>query len=370
MVTLTTAVYSVAVVARGDIATTLRADVEQLASHTLESNSFAEPWLLFPALEWLDRDRPLVAVAIRAPGGLLVAVFIFVLEKSWRHVPLPSLRTWEHLYCFLGTPLVHRTHAPQAIEAFALWIESGRGPAHIVDWADLAWAGTFATVLRDCLARRSWSTDLATSERALLVRDPSPAIGISGRHAKELRRLERRLAESGTVTYRAIAASDDVEPWIKTFLELENAGWKGRGASAIAQQPDHRSFFTQAVRNAHALGKLQFLQLDVAGRPIASKCNFLADHGAYSFKIAFDEQFAKFSPGVLLELYNMRCFAELDHTIMWMDSCAIPNHPMIDRLWIGRRAIASYTTAGGSWPAVALVWLLPYLRHLKRRLRG
>ncbi len=67
--------------------------------------------------------------------------------------------------------------------------------------------------------------------------------------------------------------------------------------------------------------------------------------GAFSYKTAFDEDFARFSPGVLLQLENL---AMLDRkTIDWTDSCAASDHPMIDSLWEERRPIGRLSVAIG-----------------------
>ena len=52
-------------------------------------------------------------------------------------------------------------------------------------------------------------------------------------------------------------------------------------------------------------GRLQFRRLDVDGRPVAMLVNFLCPPGSFSFKTAFDEDFAHYSPGVLLQIDNL-----------------------------------------------------------------
>ena len=59
---------------------------------------------------------------------------------------------------------------------------------------------------------------------------------------------------------------------------------------------------------------------------------------AYYWKTAYDERYARYSPGVQLT----RALAErqlADPTVQITDSCAIANHPMIDRLWPSRQAM-------------------------------
>jgi hypothetical protein len=69
--------------------------------------------------------------------------------------------------------------------------------------------------------------------------------------------------------------------------------------------------------------------------------NFRLGSGAYSYKIAFDERYARYSPGILIEIDNLRA-ALSDPTLDWSDSCAAPNHPMIDGIWAERRRIVQF----------------------------
>jgi hypothetical protein len=73
--------------------------------------------------------------------------------------------------------------------------------------------------------------------------------------------------------------------------------------------------------------------------------NFVTPPGACAFKTAFDERYARFSPGVLLQLENLALLDRED--IEWCDSCAAPDHPMIDGLWTERRAIGRFSVAIG-----------------------
>jgi len=107
------------------------------------------------------------------------------------------------------------------------------------------------------------------------------------------------------------------------------------------------------------------LSLRLNGIAIAMKCNFIGPTAAYAFKIAFDEKYAAYSPGVLLEMENMRCLRE-EQSIPWMDSCAIPNHSMINHLWPSRRAIETRLVSNGHWASNLALLLFPLLQTSKR----
>ena len=72
---------------------------------------------------------------------------------------------------------------------------------------------------------------------------------------------------------------------------------------------------------------------------------FLSPPAAFSYKTAYDERLARFSPGVLLQRENLALLSRDD--IDWCDSCASADHPMIDHLWRERRAIGRYSIAIG-----------------------
>jgi Acetyltransferase (GNAT) domain len=114
---------------------------------------------------------------------------------------------------------------------------------------------------------------------------------------------------------------------------------------------------------------VMLLSLTLDGRPVAQKCNLMAPEGAFAFKIAFDEGFASCSPGLLLEIENIRRLHQSPR-IRWMDSCAVTNHFMINRLWNERRTIETLLVSTGRLPGNLAIWSLPLLKRVNRlRLR-
>jgi hypothetical protein len=91
-------------------------------------------------------------------------------------------------------------------------------------------------------------------------------------------------------------------------------------------------------------GKLRFWKLALDGRPVAMLFAVVEGARGWLGKIAYDERLARFSPGVLLVLQATRSIFE--EGLVEVDSCAIPGHPMIDRLWAGRIALADVLVAG------------------------
>ena len=184
---------------------------------------------------------------------------------------------------------------------------------------------------------------------------------------RELRRHERRLADAGPLEYAALESGHDVEAWIGEFLDVEAISWKGRGGRALASNEVDQAYFRAVAREAFARGQLMMLALRLNGRAIAYKCNFLSGEGSFGFKIAFDEEHARHSPGVLLELENIRRLQAWPE-IRWMDSCADASHRVLDRLWPGRRTVQDVVVGTGKPLGDWFVAALPLLRLLKRKL--
>ncbi|MGH7339998.1 MAG: hypothetical protein ACREKH_05860, partial [Candidatus Rokuibacteriota bacterium] len=82
----------------------------------------------------------------------------------------------------------------------------------------------------------------------------------------------------------------------------------------------------------------------------------------------FDEAYRAFSPGFLLEVENVRRLHRRAG-LRWMDSCADAQHAMINRLWPGRRTMATVLFATGRAPGDLLVSLMPLLQWGRRKLR-
>jgi hypothetical protein len=153
-----------------------------------------------------------------------------------------------------------------------------------------------------------------------------------------LRRLANRFGEEGTLATRSLSPDDKLADWCETFLALEASGWKGARGAALGNDASTRAFFHDAMAGARAAGKLDMVRMDLDGNAVAMMVNFMTPPGSWSFKIAHDEVWARYSPGVLIELENLRhILAHPD--IAWMDSCAVEDHPMINSLWRERRTI-------------------------------
>ena len=72
---------------------------------------------------------------------------------------------------------------------------------------------------------------------------------------------------------------------------------------------------------------------------------FLTPPGAFGFKTAFDEEYARFSPGFLLEREFLGALDRFG--IRWCDSCAAEDHSVMNQIWYERRRVGRVSIAIG-----------------------
>ena len=320
-----------------------------LARGAAEPNPFFEPWYLLPALRRFDPAGKVEILRFERGGEL---AGLMPVAQTWRYNrwPLPHLRAWTHANGFVAAPLIAPGAERAFWAAFLAWADANTGPALFGHLPQLPLDGALATALQaEAATQRRRIALVHREDRALLASNLSPGAylehAVRAKKRKELRRQHARLAEEGKLAVERYADDGCLATWIDHFLALESAGWKGKAGSALASHDATAGLFRDALRGAADRGRLERLSLKLDGRPIAMLANFITPPGAFSYKTAFDERFARFSPGVLLQLENL---ALLDNpAVVWCDSCATPEHPMIDGLWTERRAIGRFSIAIG-----------------------
>jgi CelD/BcsL family acetyltransferase involved in cellulose biosynthesis len=337
-----------------------------LARDACEPNVFYEPEFLLPCLEELGSRMVVYVVLVFAGlgGETLVGLFPFCRTRMHKFVRIPELKAIQGGYVLLGTPLVHREHVGPALDYLLSVLDQRPEGLSLAELREFGADGAFARHLELQLAARGQPHlhDLRCRTRALFRRRASAeefldaGVGRRGRR-KRLDQQRRQLEQQGRLAYRRLKRGDDAEPWVRSFLELEAAGWKGHeGGEPLVRTEAERRFFERMARRLHGEGRLLMHGLALDGRFIAQNCTLLgADRAtAFVFRIAYDERFAKQSPGVQLELEMIRAYHEPSCDITTIDSCTHTAHPLYNLLWPERRKVG-YMVIGAKRPWTRLL---------------
>lgn len=317
-----------------------------LAARSLEPNAFLEPgFALQLARHAPARSRPRFVGLWREGVHLGEArrlVGLFALAPAGAMPGGGLARLWLDKQAALAAPLLDRDCAEDVLERFLDWLARS-GPAAGVVFPRLVEDGPLHRALL-AAARRSGraAVRLDRFERAMLAPGSDPdelwTRGAGKKALKDLQRRRRRLAEQGAVEFSIVTSPREVRDALEQFLTLESSGWKGNSGALLAH-PALSAFSRGATRLLAREGKCRVARLTLAGRPLAMGVVIESRGRAYFWKIAFDEAFRAQAPGIHL-LYELTRAQAARADIDMTDSCAIANHPMIDRFWPDRVAIA------------------------------
>jgi CelD/BcsL family acetyltransferase involved in cellulose biosynthesis len=338
-------------------------DWKALARRCAEPNPFFEAWFTLPSFEQFA-DSDAFKIAAFWVGGRLAGIMPLEQSSNYYGHSLPHVGTWLHAHSFCGAPLVARGYEEGFWRALFDCLDAVPGPSLFLHLPALPENGALDRALVRVLDETSRASAIVErKERAMLASDLTPedylAQSMTKKRRKELRRQKKRLSEMGELTFERLEGTECIEPWIEQFLTLEAAGWKGEAGSALKANDTTYAFFADTMYACAHSGKLERLAFRLDGKPIAMLANFISAPGSFSFKTAFDEDYSRFSPGLLLQIENLDMLARKD--IAWTDSCAVQGHSMIERVWTEKRKFVSRNVAiGGSLRRLTARALMAY----------
>ena len=271
----------------------------------------------------------------------------------------------------LGFPLLDGTHAVAAWRALLAWAGEGLRGARGLVIPSLPAEGPTARALRSAAGTDFAVEILDRWERAVLRPGQGDAglSALSSKGAKEtappapspLRPRHPRLCQ---LSGRRCPAGRR-----RTLSGPRGRGMEGRGRDRFARPSRHDGLCPHRHAAARRPIALPGRRPDTRRRTHRHSDGPDGRCDRLPWKIAYREDLARFSPGVQLVLALTE--AQQEHgRLRTTDSCAIPRHPMIDRLWRDRLPLVDLVVAtrrGRSFGFVAAVAAERSARRLRRR---
>jgi hypothetical protein len=323
-------------------------ELDYLSARTIEPNVFFNPRFLAPAMPRLE-DRE-VRLAVIRDGDEDRSRLRLLVPFSVERAPVPFgvsvMRTWSNPFGPLGTPLLDRDEPAGVVEDFfEMLARPHLKMPKVLVLPEIRLDGPVASVI-GAVAESGGLTVVTTDrvERPFLESDLDGETylkqSLRAHHLREFRRLKRRLAEQGRIEHVVARTADEIRLAAEAFLTLEASGWKGRERTAMAIDRFRAAFAREALHRLSEQDMCRVHSLTLDGRPIACLIVFVEAGIAYTWKTAYDEAYAQFSPGTLLMIEVTEQHLE-DPNIAATDSCAVPDHPVMSRLWSERKPLGT-----------------------------
>ncbi|MEA2881131.1 MAG: hypothetical protein QOH32_350, partial [Bradyrhizobium sp.] len=363
-------VYSMISVTIGSPSPALGAQWHDLVSRAA-SNVFMDPAALTAAsvtdfakihllLAWDESELPRKLVGLWGLRMRRIAPF-------WPAV----LEALPYDYAFLSTPVIDPRFMDEVICAFFAAIGKNPELPKVINLQSLDAESPASHAMLKALLARGKHLELSENERPFVTRE----FGLkrSGSTRKKLRQDWKRLSTAGAVDVANDRTPGAVRHAFETFLALEACSWKGARGTALLSDKNDAVFARRLIGELAEQGKASVALLRLDGRAIAAQVLMYCGATAYTWKTAFDAEYARYSPGALLvdkvteELFSA---AGIDA----IDSCAV-EESFMGQLWAGRRKMVDVLidVGAGKSPAFAMEagWQLAYrrLRELRNRLR-
>lgn len=354
-----------------------RDEWEKLAANAVVTNVFYEPWVLLPAMDiFPDLDDVIVVLIYErddSSRSVLAGLFPLTIRKAPLGLPIALVSTLIHKYCYFSMPLIHRDYLDRVLKQFFDWMRQNPYHGRLLDMRLVPGDGKFQSSLAFLLtSEKLLSIVVRSFPRAIFRRSVDAETYLAqcckSHTRRDIRRKEKFLRAAGEVEFVSATTEAEMERWTDDFLRMEALGWKGRAKVSFTYDRKGTEYFKALVRNGFARGSALLSWLQIDGKPIAMQGSFFAGKGGFGFVITYDEEFSKYSPGVLLLMEETRRL-HAPGGAEWLDSCAHCDHPLFDRIWHDRRMLQRIIVSDGSAIGDVLVAITPALQWVRGILR-
>lgn len=248
-------------------------------------------------------------------------------------------------YAFLSTPVIDSAFVGEVIPAFFAAIRNHPALPNVVSLKEMDGdSPAFAAIQKTIADERHAHLTLTQSTRPSVSREKG--VKSSGSTRKKLRQDWNRLSGLGALEMVNERSADAARAAFEQFLDLEKRSWKGAEGTAILCNDRDAAFTRRLIGDLAEDGNASVALLRLDGRPVAAQVVLYCGTSAYTWKTAFDADFAKYSPGVLLiDKLTEHLFATAGVEVI--DSCSAEGSFM-GHLWTGRKAMVDMVVDVGA----------------------
>jgi CelD/BcsL family acetyltransferase involved in cellulose biosynthesis len=188
------------------------------------------------------------------------------------------------------------------------------GDGRALDFDRVPAGSKLVPALREALRGKGWMSvrpATPTPTIALDERWKDPASRFNSGRRSDFRRAARRAGEFGEVSFEILSPGPEAfDALFDEAIGVEMRSWKREAGTAIVADRAKENCFRHYFRSACEQGSFRIAFMRIDGRAVAMQMALETLGRYWLFKIGFDEEFDRCSPGTLLMLHTIGWAAE------------------------------------------------------------
>jgi CelD/BcsL family acetyltransferase involved in cellulose biosynthesis len=316
---------------------------ERLGERAGTDNIFACAWMMIAGLRHCDPKGEARLFIVVDKVGEWVGVVPLMHRPSFGRFPVKNWHGWAHDNQFLHAPLVARG------QEHSFWRSVLKA---LDDHEERAFALTLSTMIDDDRVFKGLESACADDERRIELTGETKrpmlhssfsfdrywSTTVNKKRQDRMYKLATQLEEEfGDARFEIIRDTEVANEWARTFIALEQKGWRGKQGESLASSTFTEDYFREVVAAGLENGTIRLMSLRAGDRVCAMYAYFITPGFGHGFKMVVDEEFAPFAPTTML-LREITKMLDDPYPILF-DSCAKAGQQPVSSVWMDRRRL-------------------------------
>lgn len=329
----------------------MKKELQRLSDASVDRNVFFDPSFFSASQERLGLSNKRILLLSEMLGESRTIKLAMPVQQEKVGLPARNVwRVWSTPFSPLSTPLIDGSDFEEVMSKFIQMIPMVESE-HVgaILFQDLPTESGFFQELQKNQTMSERVIVHGESERAHLTPDTPEGYmkaAFSKKRSRELRRQLNKLGELGKVELEKASGFWEVMVRFEEFLLLETKSWKGRRGTSIHVLKRTAAFARQAVANLVTAKDCCIYSVRLDGKVISSMIVFQSKNKYYLWKIAFAEEYFRYSVGKQLAVFVSKdLLAEANFE--GADSLATSDNNMMNQIWFDRMQLCNLTIGLG-----------------------
>ena len=327
-----------------------------LAKNAIEPNPLFEPECLIPAARNLPNGAEMLLVIAEDEGEFFGCFpIIWVAGDSppsttWSGIRRPTFSTQVRRLRYDGTPLVREQRGIEAAAALlsVLTRRDRTKNAGILVFESIENDGPVSSNIASAAKQlklpihtyRTWTRPVVRRRDELTYRS------IHGsKYLRKIAKWRRQLGERLGGEVQFVNRSADPLA-VDQLIAIEAAGYKSKAGGDLASHPGEAEWFREMCDQFREEDRVILYSLQVSESVIAMQLMLRAGEGLFGLQTVFDEEYARFSPGIQLHVELIDRFHN-ETDAQWSDTCTYAGNKTLLHLYPDRRTFSTVLVAVG-----------------------